>query len=184
MGIAEDSVNISWKSVAKRMRMKLPAWMPKSIRVPMFVKVVFILALLGGVACYCGALIKIYPQKQSVGYFAGECYGTCEVNYIITADSLVVDRFNNVTRKKEHIVTKGDFRKLKFEVPLAMILHPKNFGCPDCSDGGALTLGFTYRGNTYSYALDSDYAPWYFKNMGDVIGDRIAKVDSIAPYKD
>jgi hypothetical protein len=184
MGIAEDSVNISWKSIAKRMRMNLPAWRPKPFKAPKFVKVVFILALLLGAGCYTGAFIKIYPQKQSVGYFAGECYGTCQANYTITADSIVVERFNNITHKKQHTIIKGDFRKLRFGVPLAVILHSKNFGCPDCADGGALTIGFTYWGNSYSYALDSGYAPWYFKDMSDIIGDRLAKVDAIAPYKD
>jgi hypothetical protein len=183
MGIAEDSVNISWKGIAKRMRIKAPAWMPKHIRVPKFIKFIFILALLNALVYFGGALITIHPQKQSVGFFAGECYGTCEVTYTISGDSLVVDRFNNITDKKQHKVIKGDFSKLKFGVPLAIILHPHNFGCPDCADGGALTLSFTYWGIPYSYALDHGHEPWYFKDMGDVILDRMRKVSTIVPSK-
>lgn len=173
MGIAEESVVINWKNMRERMQIKIPFKTPRSVK---------ILIIVVGI-CFTSVSIKIYPSTESLGYFAGECLGTCELTYTITSDRLTIDRYSNQTDIHQHEIILGDFNDFKVGVPLILLFHPHNIGCPDCNDGGALTLSFNLFGVPFKYALEKGYHPWYFKNMDRLINDRINKIGTIYPYK-
>jgi hypothetical protein len=112
--------------------------------------------------------------------FAGECMGTCNVNYEITNDKLTIDEVSNDSIPSRHIAIKGNFDSLKFSVPLLIVSQiTGNFGCPDCSDGGATTLGFKLLGIKFNYAFDSDKKPWYFSDAHEIMRNTFKKIDNI-----
>lgn len=161
MGISEESVKLSWGKIPKRLG-------------PFLIIITGYLSL---------AFIKLPFYTEYVGYYAGECSGTCKVDYQIQSDNVTIVRHSTETDSVSHLNIKNDFSELKFGVPLLLLTHIGDFGCPDCNDGGAYTVGVKFFGIHFSYAIERGHEPWYFRDMTNIIGDRIKKVDSISPYK-
>ncbi|WP_183575249.1 hypothetical protein HDF18_14965 [Mucilaginibacter sp. X5P1] len=126
------------------------------------------------------ALIRIKPATEYVGFYAGECIGACNISYEITSDKLTINEISNDSIPGKHLIIKGDFDSLRFRVPLLILSQiTGRFGCPDCSDGGASTLGFKLLGMKFNYAFDRDKKPWYFYDAHDIIRDRLSKIQKI-----
>ena len=123
------------------------------------------------------------------GNFAGECVGNCGTMYQVSEKVIVRDttsffenrndltklsiKYQNVSEQDD----EGNFDNFKLNVPLAMLLDPRNqFGCPDCSDQGGYYFQFTLLGITRRFQIDKGHEPFYYKQLTADIDHKIEKV--------
>lgn len=164
MGIKEDSVNIKFN------------WRKYSTKTKTLISIIILFTL---------SLIRFSYSTEYIGYFAGECSkGLCRQEYTISNNQIVINETSEDTASDVHKVINGDFSQLKFKAPLLLLTNiTGKFGCPDCNDGGGYLLGFKILGFEFTFTAASEASPWYFKEMTELISDRIKRIEEIQSEK-
>jgi hypothetical protein len=105
-----------------------------------------------------------YGDYFIFGTYAGECTGDCARFYVIKDNNIYADdnvnyfyndslRFNNSPLETEKYNLS---QSLLTDFPTYLLQHKnETFGCPDCTDGGALYIKLKKDGTTSYWYIDN-----------------------------
>ncbi|MFO7656467.1 MAG: hypothetical protein R6W78_05315 [Bacteroidales bacterium] len=143
----------------------------------------FLLILLGALF-----IVRIKPSEISFGKYYGMCIENCteiySIDTCISKDTFDffdnIEMFKNVEFKKPiRIYYKENYKKLKLDIPLFMILEPRGIiGCPDCYDQGGIFLRFKILCIKRSFLIDPNKQPCYYFNLNKEINKKISLINT------
>jgi hypothetical protein len=138
--------------------------------------------------------IPVNPSTEKYGYFYGECItGDCEVNLTVLGDSLILDkvrrhdtaiydsaRFGKRLPSQQFRLKPKNVNDFKIALPLYMLFKGRTIGCPDCTDGGGVILEYSMFGIEKKFTIDRIGLPFYIKNLGRQVDEKIAEAEKIS----
>ena len=153
-------------------------------------KISFYLLLIFIVISSCNkdkATIETSPDYLIFGHFYGMCTGeSCIETYKITEDALFEDLIDDYSGQNMEFVALSEEQFndaadiVNFFPSELLQMNDGVIGCPDCADGGGITIHYFENGNTRVWRIDQvkDNIPESLHSFIDKVNEKIELINN------